>query len=93
MASIQRIGALSAFKVGFCIYGILGLVMGILCSAVAFAGVHLSPHPSFGGALALVPLVLCPIVWGLVGGGGAALTAFLYNLGAGWIGGLEVELR
>jgi hypothetical protein len=92
MARIQSISAFAAFKVGFAICGVLGAVAGVFCSAVAFAGVHLPHHPSLMGLLALLPLVVCPTAWGVVGGAAAAVTALLYNLASKCIGGLDVEI-
>jgi hypothetical protein len=37
-------------------------------------------------------VILCPIVYGLIGGIGAAIGAFIYNLASGWVGGLEVDI-
>jgi uncharacterized membrane protein len=95
MTVIQRIGLASAFKVGLVVYGCLGLVAGVLCSAIAFAQVQLAGHPHmpfghWGGVLALI---LCPLIYGLIGGIAAFISAFLYNLASGWVGGLQVEIK
>ena len=95
MTIVQRIGLASAFKVGLVVYGCLGLVAGAICSAIAFAGIHLAGHPQmpfapWGGLLALI---VCPLLYGLIGGIAAIVSAFLYNLASGWVGGLEVEIR
>ena len=41
-----------------------------------------------GFAMALI----FPIVYGIIGFIGGAAGAFLYNLAAGWIGGIELDL-
>ena len=95
MTVVQRIGLTSAFKVGLVVYGCLGLVAGVFCSAIAFAGIQLAGHPHmpfapWGGLLALI---LCPLIYGVIGGLAAMISAFLYNLASGWVGGLQVEIR
>ena len=95
MTIVQRIGLASAFKVGLVVYGCLGLVAGVFCSAIAFAGIHLAGHPQmpfapWGGLLALI---LCPLIYGLIGGLAAIISAFLYNLASDWVGGLQVEIK
>ena len=67
MATIQRIGPASAFKVGFVVYACLGFLAGILCSAIAFAGVPFAPHEHLPRVVTLFAVVLCPIVYGLIG--------------------------
>ncbi len=94
MAIVKRIGPASAFKVGLVVYAIIGLIVGVLCVLLALAGVPFlrGAHIRLGGALVgLLALVVCPMLYGIMGGIFAVITALLYNLAAGWIGGLEVE--
>jgi hypothetical protein len=37
-------------------------------------------------------IVFFPICYGIIGGIGGALGAVIYNLVAGWVGGLEVDI-
>lgn len=95
MAVVKRIAPGSAFKVGLAIYGIVGLLLGIFCLLIAVAGVSLAPQsalPFRGAAFGIAALILCPIIYGIIGGIVAAISALLYNLAAGWVGGLEVDL-
>jgi hypothetical protein len=45
------------------------------------------------GALGLLPLVLCPLVWGIIGGVFTVLGALIFNLASRWVGGLQVEIQ
>lgn len=92
MAILKRIAPASAFKLGLVIYGLLGLIAGGFCTVVALAGVQFAPHAHMPRAIGLFALVLCPIIWGTIGGVINAISALIYNLAAGWIGGLEVDL-
>jgi len=44
----------------------------------------------YGGAAAIIIL---PIMYGIFGFIGGAIGAWIYNLVAGWIGGIEIELE
>jgi hypothetical protein len=94
MAVLKRISPESAFKVGLVAYGILGLVLGVFCSLIAVAGVTFGRHGHmpFAGRLGVLAVIVCPIVYGIVGGIAAAIGAAIYNLVAGWVGGLEVDI-
>jgi hypothetical protein len=92
MAIVQRIAPASAFKVGLVVYGLLGLIAGALCSAVALAGMQFAPHAHAQRALGLFALILCPMIWGTIGGVVNAISALIYNLAAGWVGGIEVDI-
>jgi xanthosine utilization system XapX-like protein len=46
-----------------------------------------------GLAGACIGLGVGTVIYALVGGVGAAIAAFVYNLTSGWIGGLEVNLE
>ena len=95
MALIKRIGPGSAFKVGLVVYGILGLVAGVFCSLIALAGTPFARHahlPIGPAWLGLFPVIICPIIYGIIGGIATVISALIYNLAASWVGGLEVEI-
>lgn len=94
MAALKRIGPASAFKVGLVSYAILGLIAGVFCSLVVLTGASFAPHAHlpFARTVGLFAVILCPIVYGIIGGVAAVISALLYNLVAGWVGGVEVEL-
>lgn len=94
MAVLKGIGPASAFKVGLVSYAILGLIAGVFCSLVAVTGASFAPHAHlpFAGAVGIFAVILCPIFIGIVGGVSAVISALLYNLVSGWVGGVEVEL-
>jgi len=95
MATVRRIDPGSAFKVGGALYAIMGLFMGIILALVSMLGGTLVPASeawvfrTFFGAGAVFFL---PIFYGIIGGICAAISAAIYNLVAGWVGGLEVDM-
>jgi len=95
MAVLKRIGPGSAFKVGLVSYAIVGLIAGIFCSLIALTGASFAPHAHmpFMGAIGLLAVIVCPIVYGIIGGFAAVIGAFIYNLAAGWVGGVAVEIN
>jgi hypothetical protein len=95
MAVLRRIGPASAFKVGLVSYAILGFVAGVFCSLIALSGASFAgrAHMPFAGSVGLFAVILCPIVYGIIGGVAAWISALIYNLVAGWVGGVEVEMH
>ncbi len=99
MATVKRIGPGSAFKVGLVTYAILGLILGGITAFLSMVAGSLGSLSSeavgaraFGFGLGLGAVIVFPIVYGLVGGVAAAIGAVIYNLVAGWVGGLEVDI-
>jgi hypothetical protein len=95
MAVLKRVGPLSAFKIGLVSYAFLGLIAGIFCSLIALAGTSFAPHAHlpFAGAVGLMAVIVCPVVYGVLGGIAAVIGALLYNFASHWVGGIEVELH
>ena len=100
MATVKRIAPGSAFKVGLVVYAFLGLIVGIcmaLFSMVAgslgsLAGGGVPGARALGFGFGLSAIIVFPILYGIVGGIGGVIAAAVYNLAAGWVGGLEVDI-
>ncbi len=94
MAILKRIAPGSAFKVGLVVYAIVGLVLGAFCTLIALTGMPFGAHSQmpFGRGIGIFAVILCPIVYGIIGGIAAAIGAALYNVAASWIGGVQVDL-
>ena len=92
MAILRHIAPLSAFKVGLIAYGFLGLLLGALCTVVAFAGLPIHAHMPLAGRIGVFAILICPMLYGLIGGIAVAIGAMIYNLASSWVGGIEVEI-
>jgi len=95
MSILKRIGPASAFKIGLVSYAFLGLIAGVFCSLIALTGASFAPHAHmpFARAMGMMAVILCPIVYGVIGGIAAVIGALLYNLASGLVGGVEVEIN
>ncbi len=95
MSVLKRIGPASAFKIGLVSYAILGLIAGVFCSLFVLTGASFAPHAHmpFAPAVGLFAVILCPIVYGIIGGVAAVISALIYNLASSWVGGVEVEIN
>lgn len=95
MVVVKRIAPLSALKVGFAVHALLGLLAGLVCTSIALAGIPFGPHAHmpFHGAFAVLPLILCPLFYGIIGSIVTVLGALFYNLASGFVGGLEVDIH
>jgi hypothetical protein len=82
---IRRFGVGQTAKV----VGVLYLLVGVLLAPVLLLATILSPEQAgFGVAFAIA----LPILYACVGFVGAAIGCAIYNLVAGWVGGIEIEL-
>ena len=99
MHSIQSIGVVSCAKVLGVVYAALGLLLVpfflVAMLVGAFAGK--SPADHLADAIAiivgLVLMVLVPVLYGAMGFAMGALGAWIYNIAAKKLGGIEIELR
>jgi len=93
---IKRIEPLSCGKLAGLLYGMIGLVVGAIVSVALLAG-RLGAGQTYGafgaGFAGVAAIVVLPIIYGVLGFIGAIVVAWLYNLAAGFTGGIEIEVK
>src|SRR5262245_46815454 len=95
---LKHVGVLSVAKIGGVMYAVFGLLIG-LCFAAVFSVMPMAAGnrsdmpawiaPMFG----VGSIVFAPIMYGVMGFIGGAISAVIYNLLAGMVGGIEVDLE
>lgn len=77
------------------LYALLGLIIGAFVSLIALVGSALGSSSSqsgmIGAVVGIAAIIVFPILYGIIGFLGGLITAWLYNLVAGMIGGIELE--
>ena len=92
---IHRIGPMSLAKLSGTLYAILGLIIGALFSLAAMAGAMASGDDNagiFGAMFGIGAIVLFPLLYGCMGFIVSLIGAWLYNILAGMVGGVEVDV-
>ena len=94
---VSRVGVLSYAKISAIISAIIGLILGIfyaiLFSIIGATGAAATGEPSAGlfAGLGFAMIIVMPIFYGIIGFIFGALGAFVYNLVAKWVGGIELD--
>lgn len=95
---VRRIGVLSLARVMGAIYGGFGLIAGAIFALFSIFGAAIgaaaaeSSEPLVAVLFGVGAVIFMPLLYGLMGFVGGILSAALYNLVAGFVGGLELEL-
>ncbi len=71
----------------FCVMLIFMIPMGLIFSIIGKSGLLPVEFPGFGGAL----FFILPFFYGIIGFIITAISCLIYNLIAGWTGGIELE--
>jgi len=93
---VKRIGPLSFAKISGMLYGLMGLIFGACISLFSLLGGALAPGRGSGAPALLfgaAAIVVFPILYGLLGFVMSLIGAALYNLVAGWVGGVELDVQ
>jgi hypothetical protein len=93
---IKRIGPVSCAKIAGTLYAILGLFFGAIFSLVALAGgfaSNTSGAAGFGAIVGVGAIVTFPILYGGIGFVTSLIGAWLYNVLAGMVGGIELDVQ
>ncbi|MCL4814029.1 MAG: hypothetical protein KJ061_16170 [Vicinamibacteraceae bacterium] len=94
---ITRVDPVSCAKVVGLLYAALGLVFGAMFSFFSVVMGSLVPDapqpPLFGVLFGIGAILVMPIFYGVLGFVTTLIGAWLYNLAAGVVGGVEIEVK
>jgi len=95
---LRRIGVWSTAKIVGTIYAVFGLLAGLIFAAISLVGAGIAAQAedgsgAFGALFGVGAIILFPILYGCIGAVGGALSAALYNVFSGMVGGIELELQ
>jgi hypothetical protein len=97
---IRRVGPLSCAKIAGAVYAVIGLCFGLffaafgsLFSAAGMASDAPSGMPMIGALFGIGAIVILPILYGVMGFIATLISAAIYNLVAGVVGGIEIDVQ
>jgi hypothetical protein len=94
---ITRVSPLSVAKVAGLLYALIGLIFGVFVSlaalAGAFAGADNDQGAFLGAFFGVGSVILLPIFYGCMGFVMTFISAWLYNIVSGVVGGVEIDVR
>jgi hypothetical protein len=92
---ITRIEPLSCGKIAGVLYAFMGLVAGAVVSLVAMVGGFGQSQTAgaMGALFGVGAVILLPVFYGVLGLVIAVVTAWIFNVAAGLVGGIEVQTR
>jgi hypothetical protein len=90
---IRHVAPLSAAKVFATIYAVIGLVVGAMLTFVASTGgVAAQALGVVAPVVGVAAIIIQPIVYACIGFIGTLLVASIYNVAAGMVGGIEIDM-
>lgn len=93
---IKRLGPVSLAKIVGTLYVVLGLIVGGIFSLAALAGAIAFDQPdtpAFFKLMGVTAVFVFPIFYGCIGFFASLIAAWLYNILAGVVGGIEIEIQ
>jgi hypothetical protein len=95
---IRRVDPLSAGKVAGLLYALIGLLVGAVFSLIGMAGAAFGPEVGEGRAIfgllfGVGAIIALPIFYGVLGFICFAIGAVVYNVLAGMVGGVRIEVE
>jgi len=93
---IKKIDPFTVGKVFGVMYGILGLLFGAIFSCISLIGGAAASDVMGDAAVGILfgvgAIITMPILYAVMGFIVGIISSVIYNLVAGWIGGIEMEL-
>jgi hypothetical protein len=94
MYTLRSIGVFSCAKIMGAVYGCLGLIFVPMFLLIGFGSLMFGKSQNSMSGFAMFALsLLLPVFYGAMGFVMGAFTAWLYNVFAGWLGGIQMEFR
>jgi hypothetical protein len=93
---VKRVGPISCAKIAGTLYAILGLFIGGIFSLIALAGGFASNTSQSAGLGVLIgagAIIAAPIFYGAMGFVTSLIGAWLYNMLAGVVGGIQLDVQ
>lgn len=97
---LKRVGVLSSAKISGIVGAGLGLIIGVIYGLILMTvGAALmsasgeGPGAGFGIVGGLMVMIIAPIFYGVLSFIFGALYALIYNVAAGFVGGIEMEFE
>ena len=92
---LKSISVRSAAKLAGLLYGLMGLIFGAIVSLFALLGLSVAGNTEeqAGFLFGVGAVVIIPVFYGVAGYIGTAIATALFNLVAGWTGGLEIDIE
>ena len=91
MKEVRRVGFISVANLYGLISAIIGLIMGLITAGMS-CGIGATSGIPFGG-FGFIGVILLPIIYGAIGWVSGIIGAALYNLLAGLVGGIKIDLE
>lgn len=91
---VKRLGVWSVAKVYGAMTAAMGLLFGLILGGLSALGLGMSEGseiPFLGAVVGIGAVVLLPLVYGCLGLVMGAISAVLYNVFAGLVGGVRIE--
>ena len=87
MTIVKRIDPASAFKIGLVTHALVGFIAGVFCSLIALTGASFVPHARMplAGTIGALAVIVCPIVYEIIGCIATVIAALIYNLSSRWV--------
>lgn len=90
---LKKIDVLSVAKLEGLLLAIIGLIIGIIVAIISVTIGAMTSLGSMGAGYGILAIIIMPIYLGVMGFVVGAVGAFLYNIVAGWIGGIKLEFE
>jgi len=101
--TVRRVGVLSLAKIQGLLMFVFGLIIGVIYGLIfmIFGAAMTSLAPKDEGAaggistivIGIILMIAVPIFYGLIGFIGGAIGALIYNIAAGFVGGIKIDLE